>query len=92
VGEEEPEHPAVVVAIGEAEGDGHGGSSDDMAEDGDAEQTSADGEAAAAATDTSSSSSDDDGGSDGLAIAGVVLGGLGLAAGGTALVRSRNAG
>jgi len=84
-GEEEPEHPAVVVAVGEAEGDGHD------AEEAEAEETAADGESASDTTEAQVADADDsdDGGSDGLAIAGVVLGGLGLAAGGTALVRGR---
>jgi uncharacterized protein YcnI len=81
-GEEEPEHPAVVVAVGEAEGDGHGGDTEET-EDGDAEET--------AATEASSADDPDDGGSDGLAVAGVVMGGLGLAAGGAALVKGRAA-
>lgn len=48
-------------------------------------------EAEAVATEEASSSSDDsdDGGSDGLAIAGIVLGAAGLATGGFALTRSR---
>ena len=86
-GEEEPEHPAVVVAVGEAEGDGHGSDAAEeeaTEEDGDAEET--------ATTEAASSDVDsDDGGSDGLAVAGVVMGGLGLAAGGAALVKGRGA-
>lgn len=85
-GEEEPEHPAVVVAVGEAEGDGHGGGDAEEAteENGDAEET--------ATTEAASSDADsDDGSSDGMAIAGVVMGGLGLAAGGVALVKGRSA-
>jgi len=91
-GGEEPESPAPFVTVGEAEaGDGHDAT--EPADDGDA-ATSSDAEAAAG-TPASSTGSDDgddsDGGTNGLAIAGIVLGLLGLAAGGTALLRSRPA-
>jgi uncharacterized protein YcnI len=77
---EEPEHPApsvMVVAAAEGADDGHGSEG-----------------AAAEVTETSTvdvgaTSDDDDGGSNGLAIAALVVGGLGLVAGGTALVRGR---
>lgn len=91
-GEEEPEHPAVVVAVGEAQGDGHGGgASDATSEDGDASEDGDDAETAGAEANGASDTSDDDG-TDGVAVAGVVMGALGLAAGGAALVKSRSAG
>ena len=94
-GEDEPEHPAIVVAVGEAEADGHGHGAgeedeadeghDEGAEDGAADEAAADPVAASSADDS------DDGGSDALGIGGLVLGALGLAAGGTALLRTRSA-
>lgn len=85
-GAEEPDHPAPVVTVSESTGDGHGHGADD-AEDGD----DADAEVAAATAGTAASSSDDgdSGDGNGLAVGGLVLGALGLAAGGTALVRTR---
>jgi periplasmic copper chaperone A len=82
-GEEEPEHPAPFVTLGAAEEGGHGGGADDMA----AEDAAEDGDEDAAGT-TPVSNESDDGGSDGLAIAGLIFGLLGLGAGGTALLRS----
>lgn len=74
---EEPEHPVPTVTLGEAEaGHGHGAE----AEGKDVEQASAD------------SVSDDDGSSDGLAIAALIVGALGLLVGGTALVTARRSG
>ncbi len=77
-GEEEPEHPAPVVVLA-AEGDSHG---DDAAATTTTAAPSTDGETAAADGDDDSSSSN------GLAIAGLVLGALGLLTGGAALARS----
>lgn len=89
-GGEEPESPAPFVTVGPAEGDGHGGAepADGAA---DATSTSGDAEEAAGTPAASTDAGDDDGSSNGLAIAGIVLGLLGLAAGGTALLRSRPA-
>lgn len=83
-GAEEPEHPAPFVDVVAAdEGDGHGGgAAEEETTTTAAEETDA--EPVAASTDS------DDGGSDGLAIGGLVLGALGLAAGGTALVKTRS--
>jgi uncharacterized protein YcnI len=78
---EEPEHPAPSVAVVAASGDGHGAS--DGGDDDDGEVTPVDTEAAA-------SVSDDDGGSDGLAIAALVVGALGVVVGGLALTRTRS--
>jgi uncharacterized protein YcnI len=77
---EEPEHPAPVVKIGPAEEEGH--------DDGATETTVAggDGEGESAAGD---GSADDDDSSNGLGIAGIVLGGLGLITGGAALATTR---
>lgn len=91
-GAEEPEHPAPFVDVVAAEGDGHGAATDE--ETTDEEQTEADdvGDGASdevAAEPVSASTSSDDGGSDGLAIAGLVAGVLGLAAGGVALLKTR---
>jgi len=83
---EEPESPAPSVLVTEAVAeDGHDEETTDTteAEDHDEEATST----TEAADDDSSSSDDDDG--NGLAIAGIVLGGLGLVTGGIALSRSR---
>lgn len=71
---EEPEHPSPVVKVGPAEEEG--------AEEASVEPV--DVEAAAATSDDS-----DGGGSDGLAIAGMVLGLAGLATGGFALAKTR---
>lgn len=75
---EEPEHPSPVVKIGPAEAEDGDGSTETTVPEGDGE-----GETAAAdGTDSGDSS-------DGLGIAGVVLGGLGLITGGAALATSR---
>jgi uncharacterized protein YcnI len=84
---EEPEEPSPVVLVTEAVEEGA-----DPAEP-EAEAEATDGEAAEgelAAADESGSSDDDDS-STGLAIAGIVVGVLGLAAGGTALWRTKGA-
>jgi len=82
-GAEEPEHPAPFVDVVAAGADGHG-----------SEEAEADEPAEATATEpvaANADGSDDDGGSsDGLAIGGLVLGVLGLAAGGTALLKTRS--
>ena len=73
---EEPEHPAPLVKVGPA-----------VEEDAEAAAAEpVDVEAAAATSDD-----DDSGSSDGLAIAGIVLGAAGLATGGAALAKSRKA-
>ena len=91
-GAEEPEHPAPFVDVVAAEEGGHGGAAEEdeepMTDEG---TTAADDDAEEAATEPVAASTDsDDGGSDGLAIGGLVLGALGLAAGGTALVKTRS--
>jgi len=78
---EEDPAPTVTLTAPEEE---HGAT--DEAED--AAEDAAEG-AEEAATDAADDASDDDGGSDGLAIAGLVVGALGLITGGTALARSR---
>jgi uncharacterized protein YcnI len=78
---EEPEKPAPAIALTAASGDDHG-STDDEGEDG--EETAIDAETAASTSDSEDS--------DGLAIAALVVGGLGLLAGGAALIRGRSAG
>ena len=83
-GKAEPEHPAPVVVLAAASGDGHGG-----AENGDAENGDTDGDEATDAATDATGDGDDDGGSDALAAAALVVGGLGLGAGGLALARSR---
>jgi uncharacterized protein YcnI len=81
---EEPEHPAPAVMITAATGDEHGGGEE-------ADEAAAEGEEVAAdnASATSDDSSDDSDSSTGIAVAGLVAGLLGLAAGGFALVKSR---
>lgn len=76
---EEPEHPSPVVKIGPAEAE-HGEEGTDTTV---AEGDGGDGEIAAA------DDTDSDDSSDGLGIAGVVLGGLGLITGGAALATAR---
>ena len=77
-GEEEPEKPAPIITLTAPDG-GHGAeaTTTTVADDGDAsgEEASAD-------------SSDDSGSGNGLGIAGIVLGALGLLTGGAALARS----
>jgi uncharacterized protein YcnI len=83
---EEPEHPSPAVTVTEAEGDGHGGGAEEeeATDDGAAETTTTlDVEEAAATSD------DDDGSSDGLAIAALVVGVVGLIVGGVALATAR---
>ncbi|HEX7131432.1 MAG TPA: YcnI family protein [Iamia sp.] len=79
-GAEEPEHPAPFVDVVAAEEDGHGA----------AEETTTTAAAGVPDQPVAASTDADDGGSDGLAIGGLVLGALGLAAGGAALVRTRS--
>lgn len=81
---DEPEHPAPTVTVTEAEAeaeDDHGSGS--AGEEATTEET--DGSAAEAAPDDDASS--DSG--NGLAVAGIVLGGLGVATGGAALAKTR---
>jgi hypothetical protein len=80
-GEAEPEHPAPVVSLTNAPA-----ADDDGNVDTATPVSSADGNA-----DVATAASTDDDGGDGLAIAGIVVGALGLAAGGAALVRTRRA-
>lgn len=85
IGGPESEHPAPQVLVTAAAADHHGGGEGEASEEASSETT-----AAAAGGSGGASDSDDDGGSsDGLAIAALVVGALGLAAGGTALVISR---
>lgn len=85
-GAEEPEHPAPFVDVVAAdEGDGHGAAEEETT------TTAAGGDEEAATEPVAASTDSDDGGSsDGLAIGGLVLGALGLAAGGAALVKTRS--
>lgn len=86
-GDEEPEHPAPFVDVVAAdEGDGHAAAEEEEP------TTTATTEAAGEPVAASSDGSDDDGSSDGLAIGGLVLGALGLATGGAALIKTRSAG
>ena len=86
IGAPETEHPAPQVLVTAAEEDHHGGA----AEEGEAGEASAETAAAASGGSGGSDDSHDDGGSsDGLAIAALVVGALGLLAGGTALTLSR---
>lgn len=77
-GQEEPEHPAPVLALSEASGDHHGASGDDKAAD-DAAQ------AENASAETSSASEGDSGGTDTtarvLGVVGIVVGAAGVAYG-----------
>lgn len=83
---EEPEAPSPVVLVTEAAGDGHGHDAGD-----DAEEEVAEDDAEPVDTETASTTADDDDSdsSNGLAIAGLVVGALGLATGGAALARGR---
>ena len=80
---DEPEHPAPAMLITAAAGDEHGGG-EAAATDGEA--TEVDAEQAAATQEAEDGDSDS---STGIAVAGLIAGLLGLAAGGLALVRSR---
>lgn len=80
---EEPEEPSPVMLVTEAVEEG----ADDADEAEPAEGEAAEAELAAA----DESDSDDDDSSNGLAIAGIVVGALGLAVGGTALWRTKSA-
>lgn len=86
---EEPDHPAPFVVVGEAQGEGHGSSDAGDDADGAGEAPAGDGEEATAPV-GEATSGDSDGGTDGVAVGGLVLGALGLAAGGTALLRTRS--
>ncbi len=79
-GGEEPDHPAPVLEVTAASGDGHGSSDEEATDDAEADLA-----AAAASNDDGD---DDDGSSTGLAVAGLALGALGFATGGAALRRS----
>jgi periplasmic copper chaperone A len=81
--EEDLESPAPVVALTAPAEDAHGGGGADAVEGSEEHD-------AGTETETAAEPEEDDGGSDGLAIAGLVLGGLGLITGGTALARSRS--
>jgi uncharacterized protein YcnI len=85
-GKAEPEHPAPVVVLTAASGDGHGSTTDTSNDEGGSDDAPANG----TGDDGSTSEGDsDDGSSNGLAAAALVVGGLGLGAGGLALARSR---
>jgi uncharacterized protein YcnI len=79
---EEPEHPAPSMLITAATGDEHGGGEE--AEEAEGEEVATENASA-----TADDSSDDSDSATGIAVAGLVAGLLGLAAGGFALVRSR---
>jgi uncharacterized protein len=80
IGAPDAEEPAPTVTLTEAGEDHDAAATDDEGEE--PEPVEAD-------TGDEEESSDDEGSSDGLAVAGIVIGGLGLAVGGTALARSR---
>ncbi len=86
-GAEEPDSPAPAIALTAATDDGHGEDGDA----GDAEEHAEEDEPSTVGTEVAA---EDDGGEggDGLALAGLIAGALGLIAGGTALLRSRTAG
>lgn len=93
-GEDEPEHPAVVVAIGESQGDGHGhggAASDEEEGDGHGEGDAGDDgdDTAATASDASPADDGDDGATRAMAIGGLALGAVGVAVGGAALAKAR---
>lgn len=81
---EEPESPAPSIAVTEAEEEGGHGGAEAPAEE--PEGTDDDG---TDASDAPAAADDGDDSSNGLAIAGIVLGGLGLATGGAALAKVR---
>ena len=83
-GEDEPERPAPAVALTAPVDDGHSDAEDEAAD----AEAEADLAGAAAA---STSEEDDDDRTTALAVAGLVVGALGLATGGLALARSRRA-
>ena len=84
-GAEEPDTPAPVVVLAASTGDGHGsGSTGDSGSAGDAGSENG---AATSADGAGESGGDGDG--TGLAVVALVVGALGLGAGGTALVRGR---
>lgn len=80
---EEPEHPAPAVLVVSSEGDGHHDDEDTDHAEGD-EATPVESEAVTA----TSADDSDDGSTQGIAIAGLALGVVGLATGGTALART----
>jgi uncharacterized protein YcnI len=75
---EEPEFPAPILELTPSTGDEHGGGTDEEAS-----------EDEGASDEPAESDGDDDSGSETLAIVALIVGGLGLLAGGTALVMSR---
>ncbi len=84
IGAPDSDEPAPTVTLTAAEGE-HGAA--DAGED--AEEAEHEAAEAADTAEEASADEEDDGGSDGLAIAGLVVGGLGLLTGGVALSRSR---
>lgn len=87
-GGEEPDSPAPAIAITESEGHSHGGGTED--EHGEEEGEHAEEEVATEAV-AATDDGGDDGGSDGLAVAALIVGALGLLAGGYAVVTTRRA-
>jgi uncharacterized protein len=85
-GGEEPERPAPVLRLVEAEEGSHGHTDD---EDGDATTTTADGDHDEASSSTADDSDDDDDGSDGMATAALVVSILAAVLAGGAIVMSR---
>lgn len=85
-GEEEPESPAPAITLTESTGGGHGGGEEEEPAEAEAE-AEAEEASTEAMTPVSSPSDDDDG--NGLAVAGLVAGLLGLGLGGTAFLRTR---
>ncbi|MGB3411141.1 MAG: YcnI family protein [Microthrixaceae bacterium] len=88
-GEAEPEHPAPTITLTAATDDHHGSSADDSVSN-DSTDSSATESATEGSTEATSSKSDsdDDSNGNGLAIGGIVLGALGLAAGGAAFAKA----
>jgi uncharacterized protein YcnI len=87
---EEPEHPAPTVTVTEPEAeDGHGSGSE--AEDESPTDVTTSGEADGEGSEASTADGGDSDSGKGLAVAGIVLGGLGVATGGAALAKTRKA-
>lgn len=88
---EEPEAPAPVVLVTESDSDSHAQGASDEGDDADGTDTDdiEDSDDEAAASDDGGGSGED---STGLAVVGLAVGALGLAAGSTALLRSRQGG
>lgn len=89
-GGEEPEHPAPAIAITESEGE-HGHGADEAATDEHATETTAVADEHAADESAAADGSDDDEDGDTLAVIALIVGALGLLAGGYAVLSARKA-